>query len=110
MIKSIIIITYSNDTYIYLIGLTAQKMQLNTALVYDSVLLISEAFKQLDIEQIKPKKLSCINYTTWENGNSITNFMRNVKECKACGVKFFCLQNYSFTVFCTGTNWTCKVR
>lgn len=74
-----IVLTSNNYShFVYILGLTAQKIRLNTALVYDSILLIAEAFKQLDIEQIKPKKLSCINYTTWENGNSITNFMRNV--------------------------------
>lgn len=53
-------------------------MRTQTALIYDGVLLLTEAFKQLNVEQLRPKKLNCNNYTTWENGNSITNFMRNV--------------------------------
>lgn len=56
-------------------------MRSQTALVYDGVQLMAEAFKQLDVEQLRPKKLNCNNFETWENGNSITNFMRNV----SCG-------------------------
>lgn len=63
-------------------GLTAEKMRSQTALVFDGVKLLTEAFKQLDVEQLRPKKLNCNNFETWENGNSITNFMRNVRNMK----------------------------
>lgn len=53
-------------------------MRVQSALIFDGVLLLAEAFKQLDMEQLRPKKLNCNNHTAWENGNSITNFMRNV--------------------------------
>lgn len=59
-------------------GLTAEQMRTQTALIFDSVLLLTEALKQLNAEQILPKKLNCNNMESWEHGNSITNFMRNV--------------------------------
>lgn len=62
----------------HFLGLTAAKMQIQTALIYDGIILLTEAFKQLNPDQIRPKKLNCNNFTSWENGNSITNFMRNV--------------------------------
>lgn len=66
----------------FVLGLTAEKMRSQTALVFDGVKLLTEAFKQLDVGQLRPKKLNCNNFETWENGNSITNFMRNVSNIK----------------------------
>lgn len=59
--------------------MTAETMSVQAALIFDGVLLLAEAFKQLDVGQIKPKKLNCNNNEAWDNGNSITNFMRNVR-------------------------------
>lgn len=63
-------------------GLLPDKMRTQTALVYDAVLLLSEAVKQLDVgeqeDQLQPRKLTCNDVESWEHGNSITNFMRNV--------------------------------
>lgn len=59
-------------------GLQANKMRSQTALIYDAVFLLSEAVRQLDVEQLKPRKLNCNNMESWDHGNSITNFMRNV--------------------------------
>lgn len=61
-----------------LTGLSPTTMRIQTALIYDGLLLLTDAFKQLNVEHLKPKRLVCHNYTTWEHGNSITNFMRNV--------------------------------
>lgn len=60
-------------------GLTAERMRTQTALIFDAVLLLTEAMKQLNAEQIRPKRLNCNNAESWENGHSITNFMRNVR-------------------------------
>lgn len=68
-------------------GLTAEKMRSQTALIFDGVKLLTEAFKQLDVEQLRPKKLNCNNFETWENGNSITNFMRNVRNIKRNSIR-----------------------
>lgn len=65
-------------------GLTADKMRTQTALVYDAVLLLTEALKQLSVDQIRMKRLNCMTMESWENGNSITNFMRNVSSCGMC--------------------------
>lgn len=60
-------------------GLTAERMRTHTALVYDAVLLLTEALRQLSVEQIRVKRLNCNSMESWEHGNSITNFMRNVR-------------------------------
>ncbi|KAG4072066.1 hypothetical protein HA402_015565 [Bradysia odoriphaga] len=52
-------------------------LRVQEALTFDGVLLLAEALKQLNGDQLKPKKLNCNNNEAWENGNSITNFMRN---------------------------------
>lgn len=59
-------------------GLGASSLRLQSALVYDGILLLSAALNQLKIEQIKPKRLQCNNDDSWENGHSIANFMRMV--------------------------------
>lgn len=59
-------------------GLTAGTIRSQTALLYDAVLLLTEAFKQMSPNQLRTKKLICNKYESWENGNTITNFMRNV--------------------------------
>lgn len=60
-------------------GLTSDKMRTHTALVYDAVLLLTEALRQLSVEQIRVKHLICNSLESWDHGNSITNFMRNVR-------------------------------
>lgn len=59
-------------------GLTAETIRSQTALVYDAVLLLTEAFKQMSPGQLRTKKLICNSMESWENGNTITNYMRNV--------------------------------
>lgn len=66
-------------------GLQPDRMRTQTALVYDAVLLLTESLKQLDAGDQEmthnlspPRGLTCSNLETWEHGNSITNFMRNV--------------------------------
>lgn len=58
---------------------TPENIRLQTALIYDGVLLLAEVFKQLGLEEIKSEAISCRNdSTSWEKGMSISNFMRNV--------------------------------
>lgn len=65
-------------------GLQPERMRTQTALVYDAALLLTESVKQLAGDQdmadkfSPPRGLTCANLETWEHGNSITNFMRNV--------------------------------
>lgn len=60
-------------------GLTAEHMLTHTALVYDAVLLLTAALGELSVEQVRTKRMACDSKESWENGNSITNFMRNVR-------------------------------
>lgn len=55
-----------------------ENIRLQTALIYDGILLLAETFKQLGMDEIQPVSISCQNESTWEKGISISNFMRNV--------------------------------
>lgn len=70
-------------------------MRLQTALIYDSVILISDTFKQLGLEQIQPTNVFCMggNESMWEKGLSITNFMLSV-----CENIFFCSNLYCLSI------------
>lgn len=76
-------------------GLTAEHMLTHTALVYDAVALLTAALDQLAVEQVNTKQMACDSTESWENGNSITNFMRNVSICtyggftSRCKLSFF---------------------
>lgn len=89
-------------------GLEAGKMRSQTALVYDAVLLLAEAVRQLDVEQLKPRKLNCNNLESWDHGNSVTNFMRNV----IFGIQY--TKQPKLMLFlsdcCTGPNGRSKIR
>lgn len=57
-------------------------MRIQTALLHDGIILLAETFKQLGIDQIQPSEIYCgANDSMWENGISISNFMRNVNFC-----------------------------
>lgn len=58
---------------------TPEPLLIQTALIYDGVMLLAESLKQLGAENIKPKEINCNKIeTSWQQGNSISNFMRNV--------------------------------
>lgn len=62
-----------------------ENIRLQTALIYDGVVLLTDTFKQLGIDQIQPTSLVCsTNGSSWEKGSSISNFMRNVKNLHLC--------------------------
>lgn len=58
-----------------------QPVSVQSALVYDAVLLLAEVFKQFESE-VQPKEMNCDENDAWESGNSIMNFMRNVSSFK----------------------------
>lgn len=55
-------------------------IRLQSGLLHDGIILLAETFKQFGIEQIQPDEIGCENGTMWENGLSISNFMRTVSE------------------------------
>lgn len=55
-------------------------IRLQSGLLHDGVILLAETFKQLGLDQIQPIEIGCENGTMWENGLSISNFMRNVSD------------------------------
>lgn len=55
-------------------------LRTQSALIYDGVIILAESLKELGIDNVRPKKILCNKIdVTWEKGNSISNFMRNVK-------------------------------
>jgi glutamate receptor, ionotropic, invertebrate len=60
-------------------GLTAEKLRVETALMYDGVLLLAEALKDLEGHtQLETVSLKCNDAATWKNGYSIVNYMKTV--------------------------------
>ncbi|KAG4072084.1 hypothetical protein HA402_015583 [Bradysia odoriphaga] len=55
----------------------SSKISVQAALIFDAVLLLAEALKQLNPGRLRPKQLNCNDNEAWDSGNSITNFMRN---------------------------------
>lgn len=58
-------------------------IRLQSGLFHDGIILLAETFKQLGLERIQPGEIGCENGTMWENGLSISNFMRTVSEAQA---------------------------
>lgn len=62
-------------------------MRLQTALIYDGVLLLAEAFKRIGMEQMRPMNLECSDQmSTWNRGYTVNGFMKGVrKKERLCG-------------------------
>ncbi|XP_049301470.1 glutamate receptor ionotropic, kainate 2-like isoform X3 [Anopheles funestus] len=62
-------------------GLNPAKMRVETALMYDAVLLFAEALKHLIGSEpprlLEPIALKCDDPTTWKNGYSVINYMKS---------------------------------
>uniref|UniRef100_A0A182PQM6 Uncharacterized protein n=1 Tax=Anopheles epiroticus TaxID=199890 RepID=A0A182PQM6_9DIPT len=62
-------------------GLNPAKMRVETALMYDAVLLFAEALKHLIGSEpprlLEPIALKCDEPTTWRNGYSVINYMKS---------------------------------
>lgn len=62
-----------------------EPLLIQTALIHDGVLLLAESLKQLGPENIKSKEINCNKIEmSWQQGNSISNFMRNVSHPRQC--------------------------
>ena len=63
-------------------GINPATMRVETALMYDAVLLFAEAIRQLvgsdPPHPIQPIPMKCDDSTTWKNGYSIINYMKSV--------------------------------
>lgn len=61
------------------IGLTAEFMMVETALMFDAVLIFNEAIQQLNFTRgLKTMPLNCLDVSSWKYGYSIVNFMKTV--------------------------------
>uniref|UniRef100_A0A182TZ79 Uncharacterized protein n=1 Tax=Anopheles melas TaxID=34690 RepID=A0A182TZ79_9DIPT len=62
-------------------GLNPAKMRVETALMYDAVLLFAEALKHLigsePAHLLEPIALRCDDTATWKNGYSVINYMKS---------------------------------
>jgi glutamate receptor, ionotropic, invertebrate len=53
--------------------------QVETALIYDSVLLVAKALHELDRSQVvNIKSVSCEGVDSWSHGQSLVNYMKLV--------------------------------
>lgn len=57
-------------------------LQTNTALIYDGVMILAEALKQIGYAHLEldlMEKISCYNtQSAWSKGYTLTNFMKSV--------------------------------
>lgn len=81
------------------VGLTAEFMRSETALMFDAVLLFNEAIQQLNFtKRLKTASLQCDDNETWNYGYSIINFMKTVNifefQLKRYLIKFLFSQTF----------------
>lgn len=58
-------------------------MQTSTALIYDGIMILAEALKQIGFEHLQVRydqRIDCFDAkSTWSKGYTITNYMKNVR-------------------------------
>lgn len=64
--------------YIRLIGLSAEHIRVDTALMFDAVLLFAESLTTLGGKQFQTMSLQCSDTTSWRYGLSVLNTMSTV--------------------------------
>lgn len=92
-------------------GLTPEKMLVETALMYDAVLLFGHAYKQLQGRyplQLLPMR--CDDTTTWKNGYSIINYMKTVSDCILEKLQILICCPFSFAVHRAWVNQNDQIR
>lgn len=58
---------------------TSGILETRTALIYDGVMILAEAMKQLGAEQILPQAIDCDDKSSvWPTGFTLTNYMKSV--------------------------------
>lgn len=51
----------------------------HTALIYDGIMILAEAMKQLGAAQIQPQSIDCDDKSSvWPTGFTLTNYMKSV--------------------------------
>lgn len=71
--------TNLNISPLYLEESTSGILETHTALIYDGIMILAEALKQLGAEQIQPQAIDCDDKSSvWPTGFTLTNFMKNV--------------------------------
>lgn len=54
-------------------------LETHTALIYDGIMILAEAIKQLGADQIVPEDIDCDDSSSvWPSGFTLTNFMKSV--------------------------------
>lgn len=54
-------------------------LETRTALIYDGVMILAEAIKQLGTEQIQPHEIYCnVTDSVWPTGFTLTNYIKSV--------------------------------
>lgn len=76
-------------------------MSLDAALMYDSMLVVSEALKTLNLAAImaKTNKVSCVNETAWEQGATLLNYLNSVTTDGLSGkIRFQVFSHFSYYI------------
>lgn len=63
---------------ILLIGLSAENIRVDTALMFDAVLLFAESLTTLGGRHFETMSLQCSDTESWKNGLSVLNTMSTV--------------------------------
>lgn len=73
---------YNSCTPEEIVELTPLMFQTSTALIYDAVMVLADALKQIGFNHLRfeeERGISCFDpKSTWSKGYTITNFMKNV--------------------------------
>lgn len=67
----------------FFVELSPDILLTNTALIYDGIMILAEALKQIGFEHLENsiEKISCYDtQSTWSKGYTITNYMKNVNS------------------------------
>lgn len=68
-----------SNCFIFSSGFSPESVRLQTALIYDGVLLLAEAFKRMGLDQVQQMSLDCSDpMSAWNKGYTVSGFMKTV--------------------------------
>lgn len=66
-------------------GFSPERVRLHTALVYDGILLLAEAFKRMGLDTVQQTSLDCSDpMSAWNRGYTVSGFMKTVSASAEC--------------------------
>lgn len=77
---NLLLISRSNYFMFITIVQCPEPIRFKQALIYDGILLLTEALKQIGERDINPKQLKCSENDFWDRGYTISGFMKSVND------------------------------